>query len=140
MVQTQFKGDCVKNAGGAALPYPAFGVFGSLSTMSRLQEYLLQDLRQDWSRKEQEEEMEVGRNSRRERVRKGGKEERRKGGKGSQTSRGLNVYACEIKVRLNNEFLDTKSGDWNQNWRPTRVELADIDLDNGRLLLRRRIR
>jgi len=103
--------------------------------MSGLQEYLLLDLRRDWSRREQEEEMGVGRNSRRESL--GESEEGRKGSRGS---RGLNVYACELKVLLNKEFLDTKSGDWNQNWRPTRVELADIDLDNGRLLLRRRIR
>ena len=76
--------------------------------------------------------MGVGRNSRRESLAES--EERRKG------ESSLNVYACEMKVLPNKEFLDTKSGDWNQNWRPTRVELADIDLDNRRFLLRRRIR
>jgi len=45
--------------------------------MSRLQEYLLLDLRRDRSWREQEEEMGVGRNSRRESLAES--EERRKG-------------------------------------------------------------
>ena len=102
--------------------------------MSGVQEYLLLDLRRDRSSREQEEEMGVGRNSRRESLAESS--ERRKG----ESRGGLNVCACEMKVRLNKESLDTRSGDWNQNWRPTRVELANIDLDNGRLLLLRRIR
>ena len=98
------------------------------------QEYLLLDLRRDRSSREQEEEMGVGRNSRRESLAESS--ERRKG----ESRGGFNVCACEMKVRLNKEFLDTRSGDWNQNWRLTWVELADIDLDNGQLLLLRRIR
>jgi len=79
--------------------------------------------------------MGVGRNSRRESLAES--EERRKGE--SRESRFEHVRV-RAEGPANEEFLDTKSGDWNQNWRPTRVELADIDLDNGRLLLRRRIR
>jgi len=93
--------------------------------MSGLQEYLLQGLRRDRSSREQEEEMGVGRNSRRESLAESS--ERRKG----ESRESRFECACE----MNMEFLDTKSGDWNQKWRPTRVELADIDLDNGRLLL-----
>ena len=84
---------------------------------------MLLDLRQDRSSREQEE-MGVGRNSRRESLAESS--ERRKG----ESRGGLNVCACEMKVRLNKESLDTSSGDWNRNWRPKRVEFADIDLDS----------
>jgi len=75
-VQTIFKSDCVRNAGGAVLLSHAFSVFGLLGMMSGLREYLLLDLRRDRSKREQEEEMGVGRNSSSER-RKGESRESR---------------------------------------------------------------